>query len=552
RWQCREEDGGVGEGADVSQERDESLAASLSASQWIRAAFAGAVALCVLAGVGMLALATRHGVGLGSDSALYLAAAGNWLRGLGLSWVRGGGEATLVTHYPPLYSLLLAGLQMLRVPQLDAARAVNLTFFAVSGIAVGALAARLTGSRMLGLVGLGLFLFCGEVIQVHSWAMSEALYIGLASIGAVVVSLYLRNRRAWSLVAAAVALALATMTRYVGLSLPLAAALAIASDDLGVRSRPLRNAGIFLALSMAPAVLWLGWSAVWAGSPGGRVPGWSLAILPELARQVTSTVLNWFLPLRLVRLLDAFPPAGVMLAAAALACLLALWLVRRGRLVRGDHSISHGEVLLPNLWALLHIGGLLAAAVFTFPETHVNERTLSPAYPFLVIALLVLAGSLWRSRKWLLRAMLVAAIFLLIRNKVVYAYWVVHGLQQDGQRYASAAWRASPTIAALRELEPPLIYTDDIAAVYLLAERYSYNIPRRLDAITGEPLHTYPADLETMRQRITSQGGVLVLFDLQHIPADMAPPEDLTAGLCPLQSLPDGVIYAACPTASGE
>ncbi len=496
----------------------------------------------------MLALATRHGVGLGSDSAVYLAAASNWLRGLGLSWVQGGGEATLVTHYPPLYSLLLAGLQMLRVPQLDAARVVNLVFFAVSGIAAGPLAARLTGSRILGLAGLMLFLFCGEVIRVHSWAMSEALYIGFASIGAVLVSLYLRSRRAWSLLAAAVALALATMTRYIGLSLPLAAALAIASDDLGVRSRSLRNAGLFIALSVAPAVLWLGWSAMWAGSPGGRVLGWSLAILPELVRQVTSTVLNWFLPLRLVQLLDTLPPAGAILAAAAaLTCLLALWLVRRGRLVREDYPISHGEVLLPILWALLHMGGLLAAALFTFPETHINERTLSPAYAFLVVALLVLAGSLWCSRSWLLRAMVVAAVFLLIRNKAVYAYWVVHGLQQDGQRYASTAWRNSSTIAALKDLDPPLIYTDDIAAVYLLAERYSYNIPRRLDAISGEYLPTYPSDLATMHERLSQQGGVLVLFDPVHIPEDMAPLEDLTAGLCLSQALADGVIYAACP-----
>ncbi len=489
---------------------------------------------------------------MGSDSAVYFAAADNWLKGFGLSWVQGGGEATPVIHYPPLYSLLLAGLQVLGIPMQESARALNLVFFAISGITVGVLSVRLTGSRLLGLLGLVLALFCGELLSVHSWAMSEALYIGLGSMAVVFLSGYVRERRRWALTAGSISMALASLTRYIGVSLPLLGAVVLAFDEVSPRRRPLRRSGLFLVASAAPVLLWLAWSSVWGGAPGGRTVGWNVGILPGLVRQSMATILNWFLPLRLAELLSRLPPlAATLVSAAAVMCVVGLWLAGYSRLVPGDVSPSRGEVVLPIIWPLLHVGSLLAAAVLTFPETHVSERTLSPAYPPLVIALVVVAAAVWRTRRWILRAFLVTAVLLLVRNKAVYAYWVVHGLQQDGQRYASAAWRTSPTIAALKQLEPPLIYTDDIAAVYLLADRYSYSIPRRLDAVTGDPVESYPADLETMRRRIAQEGAVLVLFDPQHIPADMAPLEDLTQGLCPLQTLADGVIYAACAPESG-
>jgi hypothetical protein len=56
------------------------------------------VALTILVILGGLAagavlLATPHGLGLGSDSAVYVAAGRNLVAGRGLSWLSGGGES---------------------------------------------------------------------------------------------------------------------------------------------------------------------------------------------------------------------------------------------------------------------------------------------------------------------------------------------------------------------------------------------------------------------------------------------------------------------------
>jgi hypothetical protein len=51
---------------------------------------------------------TRWGVGLRGDSYAYISGARNLAAGLGYSRISGGGEVRPITHFPPLFSLLLA------------------------------------------------------------------------------------------------------------------------------------------------------------------------------------------------------------------------------------------------------------------------------------------------------------------------------------------------------------------------------------------------------------------------------------------------------------
>ncbi|MEW6566790.1 MAG: glycosyltransferase family 39 protein [Chloroflexota bacterium] len=495
-------------------------------------------------------MATRHGVGLGSDSAVYIAAGRNWLRGFGLSWVSGGGEVSPVVIYPPLYSLVLAGFEVVGIDALEAARLVNVLFLCISATGVGLLVWRLTGRSAISLLGVLLTVSSGEFLMVHTWAMSEAPYIAFSLISAVLLVSFLSSRRLLILAASAAGVGLVLLTRYTGLSMAAAGAMVLLADTAAAARARVRNLMIFLAVSLTPGGLWLARTSSLAGDVAGRVLGWKIAELPPLAQQATIIVLNWFLPLRVVEGISSVPPvlvmagAGVLLAGAA-----GLWMALHGGSLDPSSSgeITASMMLVPFLSATVHLMVVLIAATVTYPETHVNERTLAPAYPFLLTVLLIAIEWLWRSRQFIVRVALVLGMLILVRNKTVYAYWLVHGLQQDGQRYASAAWRNSETIAALRTLSPATIYTDDIAAVYLLADRYSYSIPRRFDAITGAYLETYPSDLDIMRQRLADQDGVLVLFAPQSIPGDMGPLEDLVVGLCLTRALADGVIYAPCP-----
>ena len=67
-----------------------------------------------------------YGIGINSDSIAYIRAAENLLQGNGLGRVSGLGSFKPMTHWPPLYSLLLAGGHNLGADLYDSARLIGL------------------------------------------------------------------------------------------------------------------------------------------------------------------------------------------------------------------------------------------------------------------------------------------------------------------------------------------------------------------------------------------------------------------------------------------
>jgi hypothetical protein len=513
------------------------------ATRYHEAGFFLLLVLMSVAGVYLVLLATRRGVGLGSDSAVYIAAARNWLAGYGLSWVSAGMEASPVTLHAPLYSLVLAGLQVLSVDPLTGARFVNALSFGLEVFLIGYLLKRAIGPSSFSLLGSLLLLAMGEAIGIHSWAMSDPWYLALSLLGIALLSCFLEWPRWFLLVAAGIAVGLACLTRYVGLALAVAGSFALLLDSRAGWRRRLLNVGLLLALSVGLTAAWFARNLLLTGQAGGRVFGLYWGMLSPVISQGLPIVLNWFLPLRLVTWLVQRPAMLWPLAAGGLLVVsLLLW--------REVKAGPGGALRLIVLYLVFYCGFVVLTSVFFKPGSDIDERILFPAYTCLLAILMFALRKLWDHRNWLLRAAVVLLCVVLVRNKLVYAYWIVHNLQEDGQRYASAAWRESPTIAAVESLSPSIIYTDDIAAIYLLANRFSYSIPRRLDAVSNACLPGYPQALHRMRDRIASGEAVLVLFQPDSTPPDMAPLEDLTWGLTPIYLSADGVIYG--PTAPGE
>src|SRR4030066_167150 len=83
------------------------------------------IILAALSLVGMLGLwrSTPYGLGLVNDSATYVEGATSLLAGNGYVRVSGGGEIKPITHFPPFFSLILAGLGLVGMDLLQGARA---------------------------------------------------------------------------------------------------------------------------------------------------------------------------------------------------------------------------------------------------------------------------------------------------------------------------------------------------------------------------------------------------------------------------------------------
>jgi hypothetical protein len=149
--------------------------------------------------------------------------------------------------------------------------------------------------------------------------------------------------------------------------------------------------------------------------------------------------------------------------------LLVGWTLRSTSAERPISRFWAGSVI--GLYILSYLGLIAFSYLFSRPGTDLVERTLLPVYPAILALVVALLTWLWSFRRVWLRALVVFACAVFLRNKVVYTANVLDDLMTRGKGYASSSWRESPTIAVLKQLSPDLVYTDDIAAVYLLANR---------------------------------------------------------------------------------
>lgn len=457
------------------------------------------------------AWASPQGLGLRSDSAVYVAAARNLLAGSGLSWVSGGGEVRPMTLHAPLLSIILAGAEAIGLDALAFARALNAICLGLEVMLVGALAKRLTRSSAFGLLAALVMAGTGEMLRVHAWLMSEPLFIGLTLAAILALLQYPGDGRRWWLMLSALAFGLAGLSRYGGLGLPIAGALSLVLNYGPAWRRRLEDLALMLAIGLTPTAAWMARNYVLTGQTGGRTFGVHLEHWPSVRDQAMAIVLNWFAPLRFVDWIIDHEGLSAILAGLVgigIVVLGALIATRRTRqAIAGDGRIS--GLLLVVLCLLSYVAVLFFAALFSTPGADIDERVLSPVYPLLWLALVAGLAWLWRRKRLALQVSVGLLILLLVRNKLVYTYWTIRELSADGLGYSSRAWQTSPTLEHLRGIDPGVIYTNDIAAVYLLAGRPSYLVPWALpDYNPGLAAEAEAALLAQLVER----GGAMVLF----------------------------------------
>lgn len=330
---------------------------------------------------------TPIGAALSMDSLYYLSTARNILDGNGIAYTTyalNGPEVQATTLWPPLYPVLLAGIvwlaELIGVSDVVAIAVVNF---------IGLLASLYLMSRIVSLAGWSwagfivviAFALAPSLQLVFLYAWSEVVFIPLSLAAYLSLQQYLvRNdaeqRRA--LFSMVFLLALATYTRYVGIALFGAAALAVLVYDRGNLIERLRAAVLaaitYLAL-IAPMLIrnFLVADALSGGDRG--------TLNTNLATDLG--LLLWYLYLEFVNLPK---PAGVTILV--LGVLILAWLLFResGTPVQAKQPVKSINIVVPVLFAASYCALLLISRMTQI--TDLDSRMLSAAVPFLLIALL--------------------------------------------------------------------------------------------------------------------------------------------------------------------
>ncbi|MFA9404097.1 MAG: hypothetical protein ACERKY_13655, partial [Anaerolineales bacterium] len=200
------------------------------------------------------------------------------------------------------------------------------------------------------------------------------------------------------------------------------------------------------------------------------------------------------------------------------------------------------------IFALFFLFGLALSVLLTSPTPDISERILGPAYVFILMLVVLVIGAAIRTKKWIILLITIGLVVFLFRNKAVYSYWVVRDIHGgEGRFYTSRGWRNSPVIAELAAYPDHLIYTDDIAAVYLLAGRYSSLIPIRIDLGTRLPNEDYLQTLASVRDTVSSGKAIIVLFSANSLANEYAPLDDLTEDFEIVYESSNSMIFSASP-----
>ena len=468
----------------------------------------GAVLWLGLAGLAAAALmywVTAVGIGVTPDSTVYLDAAASLRAGHG---VYAFGQP--LTHYPPLYPVLLAAAGALARDVLSAARLLQSLLFGANAALLGWIAFVSTRRSAVAAAGAVLLFSCSAaVLSVHAYVWSEGAFLFCVLAGLATLSSHIQKPRPWRLVVSSLLIGLALGIRYVGVSLVPPAALAL----LFLGPRPLRarvrDTAVAVLLMCAPLGVWIVRNLITAGSGTNRQMIVHLASRRELEALIV-TLHDLFLPVAVpgwLKALDLAVLAGIWLAWFA-------WFVRDRLRSRTDETAATSLPALSIAFSAVYVVVLFVSISFFDVTTTLDSRILAPVFVCLAAASLAIArGTADRHHMPIMWWAGVAALSLcVVFNAARATTWAIE-THRDGLGFTSRAWRNSPTMDFARSLSSDVtIYSNDPPAIRFLTGRPALMIPLDLVPMTGAGNPAFKAEMEAMCRAFRDEPAVLLWF----------------------------------------
>ncbi|MHB8136013.1 MAG: ArnT family glycosyltransferase [Anaerolineaceae bacterium] len=171
------------------------------------------LAFSMLIGATLVIYATSTNLGISPDSAVYIGVARNLMHGNGLVMPM---IFEPLTHYPPLFPILLTPAWFLNIDITIWIRVVNVLLFSSSILLIGLISKKI-GILRYWIPSL-LMATNPALIEIHEFAWTEPLFIFLILLGIYFLKIYLEKNRLIFLLVASFSFSAALMTRYIGVA----------------------------------------------------------------------------------------------------------------------------------------------------------------------------------------------------------------------------------------------------------------------------------------------------------------------------------------------
>jgi len=470
------------------------------------------MALLLFIGIGMCLVwySTVWGAGLISDSFQYTASARSLATGKGFSLPYGEGELQPMTKYPPMFSILLAGFELMGASAIKGARFLNIFLFGLNIFLVFYSTSRLARSHGFALLAALLFAISFVMVEVHSWALSEPLYISLSLTAILMIQKYFEETKSTWIALAALAAAAAFLTRYVGVSLVLALGIVLLMHGAAIRQR-VRDLFLFGFIAVLPIALWSVRGYLLTRTLNDR----TLAFHPLTIKNYVSAidaVYGWFFPRSLVEGAEKIFLA--LTAVALILLILFFWRSRRVAAARWVNDLSPEKRVsfLHGIYIVLY--GLIIIVFKTWLDADIglSDRILSPMLVSLLILLTTGLAFLWNNYGRTRPFVILVGIGLLFYYAAD-TFFTVQGFHASGLGIARRGWSRSDVIQSLRSYPDTPMYTNSISSLYLWSDRAGYGIP----------------EFELLKEQGTNRRVLVIVF--HHVPPTGKRLDALVSGL---------------------
>jgi hypothetical protein len=467
-----------------------------------------------LLGVALILHYTRMFPGVGGDSVQYVMGAENILDGEGYARFTGEGETRPITGFPPLYSVVLAGLGLVGVDLFEGAQILNALLFGGSIFISGVLIWGYTRSLWAMVIGNALILTSLSLVKIHGMVMTEPLFIFLMLLTIFTLTKYISAHRLSYLILSSIMISLATITRYAGLGLLGAGGLSILLLSRTNWKRRLVDCAVLSGFTFVPLYFWLRRNT----SAGGTAVNRELIFHPmdlKLARVFLAEIASWFAP-RILGL--SRPLRNVIVLIMALPWPTLFYLQELRQFFKGKGSSRKAFWSLPWILAFYifsYFVILIINSTLLDAGTSMGApiRYLAPVFVAVVIIFAIAVQQLierWGVGNIPKLLALSISVTLIVLYTLQVLDLVSNPISVGG--YFEYKYKRADAVREFEALESDIpIISNNPEMVYIMSNRTAYMWPIEFDHYRLEEREDYLDQIEATQEKL-SRGGVLVVY----------------------------------------
>ncbi len=514
--------------------------------------------LLILAGIGVALdlIVIRHGVGASGDAVWYMQGAENILKGYGYGIMRGDGFLP-TTMFPPFYSVILAGLGWFGISIYELAGLLNAILLGANIYLTGWIIYRLTRSPSASILASVFTLLCFDLFVLHTWAMSEPLYLTLTLLSLLLILHYQENGKRPALALAGLAAGLSVITRLVGISLVATLCLWILVFGKGSMKKRFLEAVIPGIIGLLPVAIFFIRNAALTEPIAGRSALVLHAIPIENYISIAQTLTSWFFP-GILNLVPLFFKVVLFVGLMLLSALLFFFSVRHLFFTEDDSQRLYTQyeyllLIFLAFYGFTFIGSIylsLAGSPTNWTSTQ-TTRYLTPIFP--VFLILIILAYLRVQRAVSARGKVYGSVAIgLVLAFLAFYFNNFSSLYRKGIYLGYTEIRNDfPTLVdEMKSIDSarPLI-ASNYELVTFLAGRPVYSMPGEGDELTGIANPDLPQLLANITDLI-DKGAILVVYRVP--PDETFYYDSLINDLTMINTFGNGGISISLYTKTGE